>query len=96
MALLSLKGEGEFNQSKLPWIDRAALALVGGLMLPFAIPSEASQAYLWQSSSCLLHLIPCPGPAVDESAPLSDFLHVITFSYPVIGILNPKLCAGTI
>ena len=46
MALLSLKGEGQFNQSKLPWIDRAALALVGGLMLPFAIPSEASQACL--------------------------------------------------
>ena len=65
MALLSLKGEGEFNQSKLPWIDRAALALVGGLMLPFAIPSEASKACLCPTSSCLLRLI-CPGPAVDD------------------------------
>ncbi|KAK9866508.1 hypothetical protein WJX84_001331 [Apatococcus fuscideae] len=43
MALLSIKGEGKFNQSQLPWVDRAALMLVGGLMLPFAIPSEASQ-----------------------------------------------------
>lgn len=45
-ATMALLGMRKGNSNKIPWIDRAAITVVGGLLLPFSMPSRNSVSLL--------------------------------------------------